>query len=187
MAPPAGASPGVRAGAGATVNAGRGDCLNVRAEPSRAARAITCLADGTVVTITAGPREADSITWWQIDGGGWAIYPGGPTEVSASVKAYFVLKLLGDRPEDAHMVHARAAIRELGGLDACNSFTKIYLSIFGQYDWDRCPSVPPELVLFPRWFYFNLYEMSSWSRAILVPLSIISARRPSCAASVSSP
>ena len=69
---PAGASTGVRAGDGATVNAGRGDCLNVRAEPSTAARAITCLADGTAVTITAGPREADSITWWQIDGGGWA-------------------------------------------------------------------------------------------------------------------
>ena len=125
-------------------------------------------------------KAAEYIRRKQLDGGGWAIYPGGPTEVSASVKAYLALKLLGDRAEDAHMTRARAAIRGLGGLDACNSFTKIYLSIFGQYDWSRCPSVPPELVLFPRWFYFNLYEMSSWSRAILVPLSIISARRPSC-------
>src|SRR5437773_2286515 len=67
-----------------------------------------------------------------------------------------------------------------GGLDACNSFTKIYLAIFGQYPWSRCPSVPPELILFPRRFYLNIYEVSSWSRAILVPLSIISARKPSC-------
>jgi squalene-hopene/tetraprenyl-beta-curcumene cyclase len=116
----------------------------------------------------------------QLVEGGWAIYPGGPAEVSASVKAYFTLKLLGDDPEAPHMRRAREVIRALGGLDACNSFTKIYLSIFGQYDWSRCPSVPPELVLLPSWFYVNLYEMSSWSRAILVPLSIISARRPHC-------
>jgi uncharacterized protein YkwD len=69
---PGGAATDVRAGAGATVNAGRGDCLNVRAEPAMTARVIACLADGTAVTITAGPREAGSVTWWQIDGGGWA-------------------------------------------------------------------------------------------------------------------
>jgi squalene-hopene/tetraprenyl-beta-curcumene cyclase len=112
--------------------------------------------------------------------GGWSIYPGGPPDVSSSVKAYFALKLLGDSPDAPHMVRARRVIRSLGGLDACNSFTKIYLSVFGQYDWNKCPSVPPELMLFPRWFYINIYEMSSWSRAILVPLSIISACRPHC-------
>jgi len=117
----------------------------------------------------------------QVAGGGWSIYPGGPTDVSASVKAYFALKLLGDSPEAEHMARARAAVLERGGLDACNSFTKIYLAIFGQYDWDRCPTVPPELVLFPRRFVLNIYHMSAWSRAILVPLSIISALRPSCA------
>ena len=91
----------------------------------------------------------------------------------------FVLKLVGDDPDAPHMARARQAIRNLGGLDACNSFTKIYLSIFGQYDWSRSPGVPPELVLFPLWFPFNIYEMSSWSRAIVVPLSIISAHKPS--------
>jgi squalene-hopene/tetraprenyl-beta-curcumene cyclase len=116
----------------------------------------------------------------QLPDGGWAIYPDGPPDVSASVKAYFVLKLFGDPPDAPHMVRAASTIRRLGGLDACNSFTKIYLAIFGQYDWSECPSVPPELVLFPHWFPFSIYEMSSWSRAILVPLSIISARRPSC-------
>jgi squalene-hopene/tetraprenyl-beta-curcumene cyclase len=112
--------------------------------------------------------------------GGWPIYPGGPADVSASTKAYFVLKLLGDRTDAPHMRHARAVILEQGGLDACNSFTKIYLAIFGQYAWDRCPSVPPELILLPRLLYLNIYQMSAWSRAILVPLSIISATRPSC-------
>ena len=116
----------------------------------------------------------------QHDEGGWAIYPGGPPDVSASTKAYFVLKLLGDDPEAGHMQRARRVILKLGGIDACNSFTKIYLAIFGQYPWAKCPSVPPELVLLPRRFYLNIYEMSSWSRAILVPLSIISARKPSC-------
>jgi squalene-hopene/tetraprenyl-beta-curcumene cyclase len=110
--------------------------------------------------------------------GGWSIYPGGPPEVSASVKAYFVLKLAGDDLEAPHMRRARRTIHELGGIDACNSFTKIYLAICGQYDWWRCPAVPPEMVLLPHWLYFNLYEMSAWSRGIVVPLSVIWALRP---------
>jgi len=114
----------------------------------------------------------------QLAAGGWAIYPGGPPEVSASVKAYFVLKLAGDAPQAPHMQRARRTILELGGIEACNSFTKIYLAICGQYDWWRCPAVPPEMVLLPRWLYFNLYEMSSWSRGIVVPLSIVWALRP---------
>ena len=60
----------------------------------------------------------------------------------------------------------------------CNTFTKIYLCALGQYDYDAVPAVPPEIVLFPNWFYFNIYEISSWSRAILVPLSIIYAKKP---------
>jgi squalene-hopene/tetraprenyl-beta-curcumene cyclase len=112
--------------------------------------------------------------------GGWAIYPGGPPDVSSTAKGYFVLKLQGDDPRASHMRRCRELILDLGGLDACNSFTKIYLAIFGQYSWRKCPSVPPELVLFPRWFYLNIYAMSSWSRAILVPLSVISAKKPTC-------
>lgn len=110
--------------------------------------------------------------------GGWSIYPGGPPDLSASIKAYFVLKLSGDALDTEHMVRARKAIRARGGLDAANSFTKLYLSIFGQYEWEKAPAVPPELVLLPRWFPFNLYEMSAWSRTIVVPLSIIWALKP---------
>ena len=125
-------------------------------------------------------KAAEYIRRKQLPDGGWAIYPGGPPEVSSSTKAYFVLKLVGDKPQQPHMTRAREAIRRLGGIEACNSFTKIYLSIFGLYDWDRCPALPPEMVLLPRWFYINIYEMSSWSRAIFIPLSIIWAKRPHC-------
>ena len=125
-------------------------------------------------------KAAEYIRRKQLPAGGWSTYPGGAPDVSASVKAYFVLKLVGDDPQAEHMTRAAKTILGLGGLHACNSFTKIYLSIFGQYEWDRCPTVPPEILLLPRWFYINLYEMSSWSRAIIVPLSIVSALKPSC-------
>jgi len=112
--------------------------------------------------------------------GGWSTYPGGPPEVSASVKAYFVLKLLGHGMNAPYMVKARRVIRELGGLSAINSFTRLYLAIFGQVPWERCPAVPPELILLPKWFPVNLYEMSSWSRGIVVPLAVIWASKPYC-------
>ena len=111
--------------------------------------------------------------------GGWAIYPDGPTDPSVSVKAYLCLKLAGDDPQSPRMADARRAILRAGGLRACNSYTRLYLSIFGLWTWRRSPAVPPELILLPRWFYFNLHEMSSWTRTIVVPLSVIWALRPS--------
>lgn len=125
-------------------------------------------------------KAAEYVRRRQLEQGGWAIYPGGPPEVSASVKAYFALKLLGDDPDAPHMAKARRAILDLGGVEAANSFTKIYLAIFGQYPWERCPAIPPEMILLPRWFLFNIYEMSSWSRGIVVPLSLVWAHRPYC-------
>lgn len=114
----------------------------------------------------------------QNEEGGFSLYPGGPSDISASVKAYFALKLFGDDPESAHMLAARRRICRLGGIDACNTFTKIYLALFGQMDWSECPAVPPELILFPKWFPLNIYEMSSWSRTIVIPLSVIWATKP---------
>jgi squalene-hopene/tetraprenyl-beta-curcumene cyclase len=114
----------------------------------------------------------------QLPTGGWAIYPGGPSEVSASVKAYFALKLLGASPEEPAMRRARQAILDAGGAQASNSFTRFYLALLGQIDYDDCPSVPPELVLLPYWLNFSLAAMSSWTRTIVVPLSIISAFKP---------
>jgi squalene-hopene/tetraprenyl-beta-curcumene cyclase len=110
--------------------------------------------------------------------GGWGIYAGGPSNVSASVKAYFGLKLAGYKADHPALERARKRILELGGVTEVNTFTKIYLCFLGQYDYDAVPAIPPEIVLFPNWFWFNIYEISSWSRAILVPLSICYAKKP---------
>ena len=114
----------------------------------------------------------------QNEDGGWPIYIGGPSNISASVKAYFALKLTGYKPDHPALERARKKILEMGGVTEVNTFTKIYLCFLGQYDYDAVPAVPPEIVLFPNWFWFNIYEISSWSRAILVPLSICYAKKP---------
>jgi squalene-hopene/tetraprenyl-beta-curcumene cyclase len=121
---------------------------------------------------------ANYILKHQNEDGGWPIYKGGPSNISASVKAYFGLKLTGYKPDHPAMERARKKILAMGGVTKVNTFTKIYLCFLGQYDYDAVPAVPPEIVLFPNWFWFNIYEISSWSRAILVPLSICYAKKP---------
>ncbi|HEX3741417.1 MAG TPA: squalene--hopene cyclase, partial [Terriglobales bacterium] len=121
---------------------------------------------------------ANYILSFQNEDGGWPIYNGGPSNISASVKAYFSLKLAGYKPDYPALERARYKILELGGVTKVNTFTKIYLCFLGQYDYDAVPAIPPEIVLFPNWFWFNIYEISSWSRAILVPLSIVYAKKP---------
>ena len=110
--------------------------------------------------------------------GSWSNYPGGPIEVSVSVKAYFALKLTGHAVDADFMVRARGAILAAGGAGRVNSFTKFYLALLGQIPYANCASVPVELLLLPRWSYINLYAMSSWTRTIVVPLSIFSAGKP---------
>ena len=112
-------------------------------------------------------------------GGGWSIYPGGPFEVSASVKAYFALKLCGVPTDHPEMARARELILEAGGAQLCNSFTRFYLALLGQISYDECPCVPVELVLTSHRWGFSLASMSAWTRPIVVPLSIISYYKPS--------
>jgi len=114
----------------------------------------------------------------QNEEGGWAQYPGGPVDISATVKAYFALKLTGQDPSSEPMQRARACALRHGGADAVNSFTRFYLALLGQISYDQCPAVPPEAVLLPKWFPINLAAVSSWSRTIIVPLSIMWACRP---------
>jgi squalene-hopene/tetraprenyl-beta-curcumene cyclase len=121
---------------------------------------------------------ANYILQHQNEDGGWGIYAGAPSHVSASVKAYFGLKLAGYKISHPALERARKKILELGGVTETNTFTKIYLCFLGQFDYDAVPAIPPEIVLFPNWFWFNIYEISSWSRAILVPLSICYAKKP---------
>jgi squalene-hopene/tetraprenyl-beta-curcumene cyclase len=123
-------------------------------------------------------KAARYILRQQMPEGGWSNYPEGPADLSVSVKAYFALKLTGHDGGAPYMRRAREVIRSLGGAAGCNSFTKFYLALLGQFPYGNCASVPPEMVLLPSWVYVNLYAMSSWTRTIVVPLSIFSACKP---------
>lgn len=114
----------------------------------------------------------------QLPDGGWSIYPGGPSELNATIKAYFGLKLAGDSPEAPHMAKARETVHRLGGLENSNSYVRFYMALVGAVGWELVPAIPPELMLLPNWFYINIYEMSSWTRAIVTPMAIISAIQP---------
>jgi squalene-hopene/tetraprenyl-beta-curcumene cyclase len=118
-------------------------------------------------------RACRSILQRQNLDGGWSIYAHGPSEVNATCRAYTALKLGGYDVHQPEMMKARQRALLLGGLQACNSYTKINLSLFGLYPRKFTPSVPPEVVLLPGDI---LYQMSSWTRAILVPLSIVQAK-----------
>ena len=130
----------------------------------------------------AGPdriaKLANYVRGKQLPDGGWSIYPGGPSELNATCKAYFALKLAGDATHSAHLAKARAVVHDLGGLENTNSYVRFYLALVGAVGWELVPSIPPELMLLPNWFYINIYEMSSWTRGIVIPMSILSALRP---------
>ena len=115
---------------------------------------------------------------YQNEDGSWSIYPGGPGNISLTVKCYSAAKIMGLTANEPRLVNAREWIMAHGGVVECNTFTKMYLCSIGEYDYDAVPAVPPEIVLFPKWFYFNIYEISAWSRSILVPLAIIYAKKP---------
>ena len=123
-------------------------------------------------------RALTELLRYQNDDGSWSVYPGGPGNLSLSVKCYFAAKLMGIGPDDSRLAKCRTWVLSHGGVIACNTFTKMYLCALGQYDYDAVPAIPPEIVLFPNWFYFNIYEISAWSRSIIVPLAIIYAKKP---------
>ena len=123
-------------------------------------------------------KLANYIRRRQLPDGGWNIYFGGPSELNATVKAYFALKLAGDRPDQPHMQRARTRVLQLGGLESTNSYTRFYLALVGAVVWDMAPAIPPELMLLPSWFAINIYEMSSWTRGIVIPLAILYAHKP---------
>src|SRR5712675_969786 len=114
----------------------------------------------------------------QLADGGWNIYPGGPSELNATCKAYFALKLAGDAQNSPHMLRAKETVHRLGGLEHTNSYVRFYLALVGAVGWDLVPAILPELMLLPNWFYLNIYEMSSWTRGIVIPMAILSAVRP---------
>ncbi len=114
----------------------------------------------------------------QLADGGWNLFEDGPANLSATIKAYFAMKMAGVPPGDPDMVRARERILAMGGPARANVFTKILLALFGEYDWNGVPAMPVEIMLVPRRFYFNLSEVSYWSRTVIVPLLILLDRKP---------
>jgi squalene-hopene/tetraprenyl-beta-curcumene cyclase len=110
--------------------------------------------------------------------GGWPLYHEGAFDISATVKAYFALKMIGDDINAPHMVRAREALHARGGAIKANVFTRILLCLYGQTDWSNVPTVPPELILLPRWFPVHLSKMSYWARTVIVPLLVLCAKQP---------
>jgi squalene-hopene/tetraprenyl-beta-curcumene cyclase len=110
--------------------------------------------------------------------GGWPLFEGGRLNVSASVKAYFALKMIGDDPGAPHMARARAAILAHGGAACSNVFTRSLLALYGAIPWRSVPVMPVEIMLLPRWFPFHITKISYWARTVLVPLTVLNALRP---------
>jgi squalene-hopene/tetraprenyl-beta-curcumene cyclase len=110
--------------------------------------------------------------------GGWPLFHDGAFDLSASVKAYFALKAIGDDPDASHMARARQAILAGGGAERCNVFTRVQLALFGQVPWRAVPVMPLEIMHLPLWFPFHLSKVSYWSRTVIVPLLVLMALRP---------
>ena len=132
-------------------------------------------------TATSSARSGSICAARQAAHGGWPLYPGGELDISASVKAYYALKLIGDDPAAPHMARARRAILAQGGAARCNVFSRITLALFGQVPWRAVPVMPVEIMLLPGWFPFHLDKVSYWSRTVIVPLLILMAHRPQAA------
>ena len=105
--------------------------------------------------------------------GGWPLFHGGAFDASATVKAYFALKMIGDDPTAPHMVRAREALLARGGAERCNVFTRILLALFGVISWRAVPELPPQIRLLPRWFPRHLAKVSYWARTVIVPLLVL--------------
>jgi squalene-hopene/tetraprenyl-beta-curcumene cyclase len=114
----------------------------------------------------------------QREDGGWPLFYGGLCDINSTVEAYMALKMAGLPADREEMILARQAIFANGGIKKTRVFTKMFLAMFGQLSWDGCPAVPVEIILLPNWFPFNIYEISSWSRGTVVPLSVVRSLEP---------
>ncbi len=114
----------------------------------------------------------------QDENGGWPLFYRGPADLSASVKAYYALKMVGDDPDAEHMRRARELILSMGGAERSNVFTRYALALFGEVPWKAVPVMPVELMLMPRWFPVTIWRMSYWSRTVIAPLLILAALKP---------
>ncbi|WP_419999667.1 squalene--hopene cyclase [Streptomyces boninensis] len=114
----------------------------------------------------------------QLEDGTWNTFHGGPGDLSTTIEAYVALKLAGDDPDAPHMSAAAQWVREHGGVAKSRVFTRIWLALFGWWKWDDLPELPPEVMYLPPWFPLNIYQFGSWARQTIVPLTVVSAKRP---------
>ena len=135
------------------------------------------MSDGRPGRVVLG-KIARQLRSQQRDDGGWGQYPGSGVDLSATVKAYFALKLMGDDPKSDHMRNACKVVIAHGGAELCNSFSNFYLACLGQVSFNAVPAIPPEIVLLPRWFYFHLSKVSAWTRTMILPLALVTTLRP---------
>ncbi len=112
--------------------------------------------------------------------GSWSAFPGGPGNLDVSIQVYMALKLAGLSAGLLKMQQARRFVLSKGGIGKANAFTRIWLALFGQFDWRDTPSVPPEIIYLPNWFYFNIYEFASWSRETIMALAVVLSQKPVC-------
>ena len=123
-------------------------------------------------------KAVNKIFSMQLPDGGWNIYHGGPSEVNATIKAYLALKLAGVSVTDPRMLRAREVALHLGGVPRMNTFSKLYLALIGLFPWEYVPTIPSEVLFLGKWFHVNFWDMSNWSRGMIVPLAIINHYKP---------
>jgi squalene-hopene/tetraprenyl-beta-curcumene cyclase len=147
---------------------------------------VTMDAEDMLLREFLGIRRADeterSAAWirsQQRADGTWANFYGGAGELSTTIEAYWALRLAGDSPQEEHMQAAAGFIRSRGGLERARVFTHVWLALFGLWSWERVPSLPPEIMLLPKWVPLNVYDFACWARQTIVALSVVKAHRPS--------
>ena len=123
-------------------------------------------------------KAVNHIFSMQLPDGGWNIYHGGPSEVNATIKAYLALKLAGVSVKDPRLLKAREVALHFGGVPRMNTFSKLYLALIGLFPWEHVPTIPCEVLLLGKWFHVNFWDMSNWSRGMIVPLAIINHFKP---------
>jgi squalene-hopene/tetraprenyl-beta-curcumene cyclase len=125
-------------------------------------------------------RLAQALLDTQREDGAWEIYHGAPNgDINATVEAYAALRCSGCAADHPALRKAQGWIESKGGLTKIRVFTRYWLALIGEWPWEKTPNLPPEVIWLPLWFPFNIYHFAQWARATLLPIALLSARRPS--------
>jgi len=131
-----------------------------------------------IATPDTREQSARWIRSQQREDGTWATFAGGPGDLSTTIEAWVALRIAGDKPKADHMRRAQDFVQAEGGIEKSRVFTRIWLALFGLWDWDDLPNMPPELMFLPKWFPLNIYNWGCWARQTIVPLTVVCTLRP---------